>query len=273
MKSGRDATRRNRNIGTAKRGHGLNNKLVIPTRCHPDLTIYYENLRNYRSTSREIEGHPITFLVEETRTGCYHACTVDDITYVLHFVPTADLSGIELIVLRQPKRKEEVLDCSWGRWAPYVVIDDHTGTAIFLEAANIASPMRWEKSLGPDRQKELERLQRDGHAITATRRHHRISLSLGSVRSTQLYRTLLHEIGHHVDYAQSPERFWAKPSSEKETFAHRYADQLSAELERRRVIPFKRMLSAKRLEEDKLQMSDFQAMERHIGDSDDVETR
>ena len=58
MKSGRDATRRNRNIGTAKRGHGLNNKLVIPTRCHPDLTIYYENLRNYRSTSREIEGPP-----------------------------------------------------------------------------------------------------------------------------------------------------------------------------------------------------------------------
>ena len=260
MKSGRDATRRNRNIGTAKRGHGLNNKLVIPTRCHPDLTFYYENLRNYRSTSREVEGQTITFLVEETRSGCYHACTVDDVTHVLHFVPTPDLKGIELIVLRQPKRKEEVLDCSWGRWAPYVVIDDQTGSAIFLEAADIATPMRWEKSLAPDRQKELERLQRDGHNITATRRHHRISLSLDSVRSTQLYRTLLHEIGHHVDYTNGPGKFAKKPSSEKETFAHRYADELRAELEKRRVIPFERMLSAGRLEEDKLRLSDFKAM-------------
>jgi hypothetical protein len=65
MKSGRDATRRNRNIGTAKRGHGQNNKLVIPTRWHPNLTIYYENLCNYRTVLRAVEGRPITFLVEE----------------------------------------------------------------------------------------------------------------------------------------------------------------------------------------------------------------
>src|SRR5262245_32867810 len=102
MRSGRDVTRRNRNIGTAKQGHGQVNKLVIPTRFHPDLTFYYENLKNYKSAWREVYGHSITFLVEETRIGCYHACTVDDIAQVLRFVGSADLKGIELIVLRQP---------------------------------------------------------------------------------------------------------------------------------------------------------------------------
>lgn len=260
MKSARDATRRNRNIGTAKRGHGQNNKLVIPTRYYPDLTVYFENLRNYKSVARDFDGHPITFLVEETRPGSYHACTVDDITHILHFVPASDLIGIKLIVLRQPKRKEEILDCAWGRWAPHVVIDDYRGSAIFLEAADIAKPMRWEKSLAPDRQSELERLQGDGHSITATKRHHVITLSLDSIRSTQLYRTLLHEIGHNVDYTRNSDEFDRKPSSEKESFAHKYADRLRAELEKRKVIPFERILSARRLEQDKLRLSDFEAI-------------
>jgi hypothetical protein len=260
MRSGRDATRRNRNIGTAKQGHGQVNKLVIPTRFHPNLTIYYENLKNYKSARREVAGHSITFLVEETRIGCYHACTVDDITHVLHLVSTADLKGIELIVLRQPKRKEEILNCAWGRWSPYVVIDDYRGSAIFFEAVDIAKPMRWEKSLAPDSQRELERLEADGHRITTTKRHHIISLSLDSVRATQLYRTLLHEIGHQVDYTHNPGEFDRKLSIEKETFAHKYADKRRAELEKRKAIPFERILSAKRLEEDKLRLSDFKAI-------------
>lgn len=168
--------------------------------------------------------------------------------------------GINLIVLRQPKRKEEILNCAWGRWAPYVVIGNYQGSGIFLEAADVAKPMRWEKSLAPDRQKELERLQVDGHHITATKRHHIITLSLESVRSTQLYRTLLHEIGHHVDYTRNTDGFDRKPPSEKETFAHNYADKLRAELEKRRLIPFERILSVKKLEEQKLRVSDFKAI-------------
>src|SRR5262245_16965556 len=178
LKQGRDATRRNRNIGTAKQGYGQDNKLVIPTRWYPDWLVYYENLKNYQTARRDLHGHVITFLVEETRLDCYHACTVDDIAHVLRFVPAADLDGIELIVLRQPKRKEEILACAWGRWAPYAMIDDYRGSAIFLEAIDIAKPMHWSKSLAPERQKELERLRGDGHTITETKRHHRILLSL-----------------------------------------------------------------------------------------------
>jgi len=259
MKSGRDATRRNRNIGTAKRGHGQNNRLVIPTRWHPDLTIYYQNLGKYRNVSRDVGGHPITFLVEETRAGCYHACTPDDIIHVLRFVAPSDLKGIELIVLRQPKRKEEALSGVWGRWASSVEIDGYSGSAVFLEAADIANPIRWPKSLAPDQQMELERLRGDGHTITTTKRYHIISLSLASVRSTQLYRTLIHEIGHHVDYSQDRGKFTVKLASEKETFAHRYADDLGTELRKRRLIPFERIISAEQLKEDKLRISDFEA--------------
>jgi hypothetical protein len=260
MRTGRDATRRNRNIGTAKQGYGQDNKLVISTRRYPDWLVYYENLKNYRTARRTLHGHVITFLVEETRLDCYHACTVDDIAYLLRFVPATDLHGIELIVLRQPKRKEEILAGAWGRWASYVVIDDYRGSAIFLESVDIAKPMRWSKSLAPEGQKELERLRGDGHTITTTQRHYLILSGLESTRSTQLYRTLLHEIGHHVDYTHDPAGFDRKPSDEKEMFAHQYADKLKTSLEKRRWIPFERILSDKSIKKDRLRISDFKAI-------------
>src|SRR5262249_2359915 len=149
-----------------------------------------------------------------------------DISYLLRFVPPADLEELDFIVLRQPKRKEEVLNAAWGRWVPSVDIDKYEGSAIFLEATPLSPPLRWSKSLSPDRQIELERLRDDGHKIIATKRKYEISLSLESVRATQLYRTLLHEIGHHVDFFNDCDAFANKPSSEKERFAHRYADEL-----------------------------------------------
>ena len=49
MKRGWDATRRNRNIGTAKQGLGQDNQLVIPW-C--GLKLYYENLTEYKVALR-----------------------------------------------------------------------------------------------------------------------------------------------------------------------------------------------------------------------------
>jgi hypothetical protein len=216
MNSGRNATQRNRNIGTAKRGHGQDNRLVVPTLCYPTSIVYhYENLKNYKTALRDASGYRINFLVEKTREDCFHACTVDDIMHVLHHVPRADLEGIELIVLRQSKRKEETLSPVWGRWVRYAVIDDYSGTAIFLETCTVAKTVRWSKSLTPDSRVELERLEADGHTITDTKRHHVLSATLDSVRSTQLYRTLLHEIGHHVDNKRNPNAFDKKSSNDK----------------------------------------------------------
>lgn len=126
-----------------------------------------------------------------------------------------------------------------------------------LEALNISRPMRWSKSLTPESQEELERLRADGHAIKTTKHYHLIPLSLESVRATQLYRTVLHEIGHSVDNQLDPVSFDRKTSLEKETFAHQYADRLREKLERFGVLPFERLLDPKRIAQDGLSISDF----------------
>lgn len=258
MNAGRNATRRNRNIGTVKHGHGQDNRLVLPVRLLSKSGVYhYENLKNYKTVLRDAWGYRINFLVEETRKDCWHACTVDDIMNVLHHVPPDDLENIDLIVLRQSKRKEEILNPTWGRWIAYAEIDEFCGSAITLETFTNSKPMRWSKSLAPDVFIELERLQADGHSITITKRHHVISSTLESVRSTQLYRTLLHEIGHHVDNKRNPQAFNKKSLKDKEAFAHKYADKLRDKLTQEGVVPFARMLNIKSIEEDNLRLSDF----------------
>jgi hypothetical protein len=90
---------------------------------------------------------------------------------------------------------------------------------------------RWRKSLSPEDIQELDRLVRDGHQVISERRYYAIYTNLESIRATQLYRTLPHEIGHYVDYLNSVkdtgdnDLFWSKPSKDKEAFAHRYATE------------------------------------------------
>lgn len=262
MNTGRNNTRRNRNIGTAKQGHGQNNKFEIPTHDYPNgVVFHFEDLKNYRSVERIVNSYSITFLIEETRGNCVHACTIDDIAHVLRNIPVTDLEGISLLVLRQPKRKEEIINPAWGRYVQYVVIDEFCGSAIFLEAVELSEPMRWSKSLSPDLQAELERLKNDGHSVTTTKRHHFVSANLDSVRATQLYRTLLHEIGHHVDRKRNEELFDVKPSKEKEVFAHRYANELRNNLKQKDILPFERIFDLESLESDKLRVVDFATIE------------
>ena len=51
--------------------------------------------------------------------------------------------------------------------------------------------------------RELDRLRADGHSVRLDRRHWLIEPNAAALRHTQLFRTLLHEIGHHVDYRQT----------------------------------------------------------------------
>jgi len=254
MKRGWDATRRNRNIGTAKQGLGQDNRLVIPC-C--GLKSYHEKLTEYNIVLRSVHSRSLPFIVERTRADSCHACTIDDIARVLQHVPSSDFQGIVFIVLRQPKRKEEIIERVWGRIDYYAYIGGHQGRAIFIEALNPSKPIRWSKSLTPDGQQELERLRGDGHEIVTTRHDHEINVSLESIRATQLYRTLLHEIGHSVDKDRDPDAFHRKSSLEKETFAHQYADKLRESLVRFGVIPFARIFDKKTMARDGLSVSDF----------------
>src|SRR5262245_3511603 len=238
MKRGWDSTRPNRNIGTAKQGLGQDNRLVIPW-C--GLKIYYQNLTEYKIVLRSVHSRSLPFIVERTRTDSCHACTIDDISRVLQHAPSSDFEGIDFIVLRQPKRKEEIIEPVWGRLAYFAEIGAYQGRAIFLEALNPSKPIRWSKSLTPEGQQELERLRRDGHEIITTKHYHTVIISLESIRARQLYHTLLHEIGHSVDKDRDSAAFDRKSSLEKETFAHQYAEKLRERLVRFGIIPFARM--------------------------------
>jgi hypothetical protein len=268
MRPGWNPLRRNRNIGTSRQGQGKNNRMVIPWRGRS----FSEHLIGYRAVTRPVGGQSVTILVEPTRLDCVHCCTVDDVFRMLGRVPGADLEGLALVILRQPRRKEQILSPAWGRLRYSVEIGHHRGPAVILEAISLAARCRWPRSLTPDEQDELERLRADGHVIEATRRGYLIHSSLDSARATQLYRTLPHEIGHWCDYLRSVERparltpcsfadllerYHHKPRAEKEVFAHRYADLLRLSLQEHGRIPFARVLDVRSLHRDGLSEADF----------------
>jgi hypothetical protein len=77
-----------------------------------------------------------------------------------------------------------------------------------------------------------------------------VEASAHAIRTTQLYRTLLHEIGHHVGRLEyharhkdtghdaADELYFARPPAEREAAAHRYADSWASRLRANRIIPF-----------------------------------
>ena len=261
MKSGYNPVRRNRNIGTAKQGHGRVNAMTIPLVCNA-ARIWWENLGPHVVVKRSVGSCEITFLVERTRKDCVHACTVDDVCYVLALVPVSDMESLDTVVMRQSTRKQELVDPAWGRLAYSADIGRpgrklrHSGPALFLEATNSTMMWKWSRKLCPEDFLKLEHLRADGHHVTDTGKHFVFQSSLESIRATQLYRTLPHEIGHWVDWLEKvvrpardnfdlydvlSDRYFARPDQERELFAHQYADALRKRLTAEGRIPFERM--------------------------------
>lgn len=265
MKTGFNPTRRNRNIGTAKQGHGRNNCLVIPDICLRGR-IWAEQLNPHQQIQRVIGGRHVVFIVEETNSGCTHACTVEDIRYILEHVPRADLDGLDTFVLRQSTRKQRLIRPAWGRMFYFADIGlpgrdpVRLGPVVMLEAIDCDAQFEWASALDPHSQAELERLKEDGHRVVRKGHRYQFSMTAEAVRATQLYRTLLHEIGHWVDYLEKVERpaesgtgtrqelsetFFRRPGQEREAFAHRYADAMRERLKRFGIIPFEQIVSPK----------------------------
>lgn len=268
MHNGWNPNRRNRNIGTAKQGHGQNNHQTVPT-GFPQDRIFYEHIVNAIVVLRTILHHNMTFLVEPTQLGCIHACTVDDICHILQFLPAEHVEGIDVIILRQPTRRQAMLCPVWGRFVYYSGIGKYSGPAIYLEAQDLKERWRWDTSMSPDEQKELTRLYKDGHQITQTKRYYEIASTLEAIRCTQLYRTLLHEFGHYVDWlthslipsteTNDPdecghirERFDSKPAREREAFAHKYADTIREKLTSQGNMPFDRIFNHQKMTQESI---------------------
>lgn len=238
MRSGWNPVRRNRNIGTVRQGHGSNNRFVIPESWHSPLR-FWEHLSACLKVRQQIGEKDQLFLVEPPQAGWCYPCSIADMAFVLGHCLPESLKSFDYIVLRQPTRKQCILSPVWGRAVFHIEIGNVTGSAIVVEAQPLPG-LRWveRKSVSPERRLELERLRKEGHCIVSERRKILISSSLEAIRNTVLYRTLLHEIGHHVDHASCDQDSWTKrPQIEKEAFAHRYADKLMARLAAQGVVP------------------------------------
>lgn len=267
---GYDARRRNRNIGTENAGFKEDNRFKIPERW-TDARMYYEVLSNPRTVVRTLHGREITYLVEPTHGGCVHGCTVDDIFTLLRLLPGPFTRDIEVYVLRQPTEKQRTANPVWGRLSYWSSLGRFSGPSVTLEAQPIGEPNKWDRSLGPADQEELDRLREDGHPITETKRHFILTPTLDSIRSTLLYRTLPHELGHLAHYEEEvesrideqnsrddlEERYFQKPSAERESYAHRVADTVRRKLRELGSIPFDRIGDSSSIRKDGLEPSWF----------------
>lgn len=245
--------RRSRNIGTARQGHGQNNHLVIPW-----PTTHKAFYARFGPTTRQdlvINGHVFSFLTETPRVGWQHCCSVADIARLIEHIPPECYGQLRVIIRRQPKRTEAILSPVWGRLLYAYEFEGNYYPAIILEAANLHRPLRWSRRLSVDDQQELRRLAADGHRLEQTPRLHLIWPQPHSARCTQLYRTLLHELGHYQHYQEVVERpsrpeedyavwearqeFYSRlPTPEKERYAHSFADRQARRLEAAGIIPF-----------------------------------
>lgn len=256
MRPGWNPTRRNKHVGTKAHGHGRDNEFVIPQSWH-EPTCYFEKLSAYVLVTRTIGTRELRFFVEPTRPDWFYPCSVDDICALLSHCSDDVLASFDFIVLRQPTRKQRLLAPVWGRAAFAFDIDKYSGAAIMIEAQAVA-PISWPRSLAPESTRELERLRADGHEIRTTRRGMEIHVTPSSLRNTVLYRTLLHELGHHIDCKRSTEEQWAcKTWMEKEDFAHRYALEQYAQLSNNGALPFPPILDVQTLLKDKLALAWF----------------
>ncbi|MDQ3139358.1 MAG: hypothetical protein M3Q15_01360 [Pseudomonadota bacterium] len=188
--------------------------------------------------------------MEKTNKGCIHPCTVSDVEQMLRHLPATDWAGLSTFLFRQPTRKQQTLVPAWGRLLYFAEVTTSSGKqlcespVIVLEAVEVERPIHWSKSLGPADLKEMERLKADAHIVERTSRGHEIIVTPSSARNTQLYRTLLHEIGHWFDWLTKVERpaaggvnrkaledaYFGRPEPEREAFAHRYAEETRTRL-------------------------------------------
>ena len=256
-------TRRNRNIGTEKSGLSQNNKLVVPERW-VDFKVFWERLSNPIVCPIEVQGHRINLFVEAPRVGSVHASTPQDIIKVLEQVTQEHLKQVEVVVLRQPKKKEEILKPVWGRFVYYADLGKYSGPGVYLEAVEIGKVLKWGNNLTPFENKELELLRADGHRIEKVKRGYDIYTTPETVRNTQLFRTLPHEIGHAVDYLTNSlnpsisastesdseyisNAYNSKPKKDKEEYANRYAREFYQKCVEQKKLPFGRIYEKEEL--------------------------
>lgn len=248
--------RRNRNIGKPWSGFSKSNDMRVPESWqdkHGNYSMFYERLDSPTEQNTTIGVFDLKVLYEEPRVGFSYGCTPSDVIKVLSLAVSLSSSLPAIIAFRQPTRKQQRQRPVWGRFLYFAEFGKHEGTAIIIEAQEIGASLKWPKRMTLEDRAEYERLVADGHPFVETKRHFEATLTEQAVRNTLLYRTLLHELGHLAHYYQdvfysrtaldkdqsiARELYFSKPSSEREVFAHGFAEKIGQSLRRAGEIPF-----------------------------------
>lgn len=248
--------RRNRKIGTAASGFSKSNNMRIPESWldkDGKARFYYERAELDFVRKVSLNNKTLRVLYEIPRAGFTYGCSPSDVIHLLSKITVRGWEFPELILFRQPTRKQTKHYPVWGRFLYYAEIGGFCGPAVILEAQKVGSRIRWPNKCSLESRAELERLKNDGHCFESCKREQVANLEENAVRNTILYRTILHELGHWVQYQKevlsspaqifekentSEDIYFSKPSPERECFAHRFADDLASDLKLRGLIPF-----------------------------------
>ena len=267
--------RRSKNIGTAKQGRGQNNRHVVPQSWSWNgKSVFYEELRDAVIIPVNIGAHTFRIFIEPTNNGYVHPCIPDDLVRVFSLIPELHRRDIEIIALRQPSKKEELLKPTWGRMAYFANVGKYSGPGIFLTACQPNFTIKWPKSIMPEDEKELKLLKEHGHTVSSGKRNIIITTSVESWRNTQLYFTLPHEVGHYVHYIECvinpiqkdnelqdkdklEKHFFAKEFRDKESYANQYARKFYSKMKKQGVLPFPRVIDENKIKEQGMKIEWF----------------
>ncbi|WP_170431801.1 hypothetical protein [Ruegeria arenilitoris] len=248
--------RRNRKIGTKSSGFSKSNDMRIPESWldkYGNCSLYYERLERPEVEQVAIAGRQLTLLYEAPHNGFSFGCSPSDVIKMLASLSKLVPALPSIIAFRQPTRKQRQQNPVWGRFLYFAEFGGYCGTAIVLEAQELGAPLKWSKRMTLEDRAEYDLLIRDGHPFLETKRYYVAELTEEAVRNTKLYRTFLHELGHLADFHQKvldnrtaldPDQdvadslYFSRPTSEREAFAHRFAEELRETLLENCAIPF-----------------------------------
>ena len=247
--------RRIRNIGKSWSGFSKSNDMRVPESWqdkHGNYSMFFERLDSPTEQNTTIGVFDLKVLYEEPREGFSYGCTPSDVIKVLSLAVGLSSSLPTIIAFRQPTRKQQKQRPVWGRFLYFAEFGKHEGTAIILEAQELGASLKWPERMTLEDRAEYERLVADGHSFVETKRHFEATLTEQAVRNTMLYRTLFHELGHLAHYYQdvffshtaldsdqntAHDLYFSKPSSEREAFAHAFAEKIGQSLRHAGEIP------------------------------------
>lgn len=172
---------------------------------------------------RDINGCPFRFVVEALRPFCLYLCTIDEVASMLRAAPQGDLAGLDLVVFHQPAVGEKT-GCCWGSYTAEYSYEGKLRRAILLDSVDSHAKSVAVRRADRDAAQEAEGLREDGHRVALISGRYIVASSREAIRVTQLYRSVYHQLYHHV------RSFRGLPhETDDERLANGYARQAKAQ--------------------------------------------